>query len=50
MAIQTEAARRPSITPFWYDQRIRGVLCQVFVLGGLIAFIAFIIYNTTQNL
>ncbi|HXV26013.1 MAG TPA: amino acid ABC transporter permease [Alphaproteobacteria bacterium] len=50
MAIQTEAARRPSITPFWYDQRIRGVLFQVFVLGGLIAFIAFIIYNTTQNL
>ncbi len=50
MTIQSETARRPSATPFWYDQRIRGVLFQLFVLGGILIAAAFIIYNTAQNL
>ncbi len=50
MAIHTEAAHRVSGTPFWYDRRIRGVLFQVLVLAGLLAFIGFIVYNTAQNL
>lgn len=50
MAIHTEVARRASGTPFWYDQRIRGVLFQVLVLAGLLVFIGFIVYNTAQNL
>jgi len=50
MAIHTEVAQRASGTPFWYDQRIRGVLFQVLVLAGLLVFIGFIVYNTAQNL
>ena len=45
-----EAAQRPSATPFWNDQRIRGMLFQVLVLGALLLFAAFIVYNTAQNL
>ena len=50
MAVQTEAAKRGSATPFWYDQRVRGILFQVLVLLALLAFAAFIAYNTAQNL
>lgn len=50
MASHTEAVQRVSGTPFWYDQRIRGVLFQILVLGGLLAFFGFIAYNTAQNL
>jgi general L-amino acid transport system permease protein len=50
MAVQTEAARRGSASPFWYDQRIRGILFQILVLLALLAFAAFITYNTAQNL
>lgn len=50
MAIHSEAAQRVSATPFWYDQRIRGVLFQVFVLTALLLFVAFIVYNTAENL
>jgi general L-amino acid transport system permease protein len=50
LTTQTEVARRTSVTPFWYDQRIRGVLFQAFVLFALAALAAFIIYNTAQNL
>lgn len=50
MAIHSEAARRVSATPFWYDQRIRGVLFQVFVLVALLLFVGFIVYNTAENL
>ncbi|MCI0429481.1 MAG: amino acid ABC transporter permease, partial [Rhodospirillales bacterium] len=50
MAIHTEVAQRPSVTPFWYDQRVRGTLFQVLVLAGLLVFGGFIIYNTAQNL
>jgi general L-amino acid transport system permease protein len=50
MAIHSEAAQRVSATPFWYDQRIRGVLFQVFVLAALLLFVGFIVYNTAENL
>ncbi|MDF2766608.1 MAG: aapQ [Rhodospirillales bacterium] len=50
MAVQTEAVKRGSATPFWYDQRVRGILFQVLVLLALLAFAAFITYNTAQNL
>jgi general L-amino acid transport system permease protein len=50
MASHTEAVQRASGTPFWHDQRIRGVLFQILVLGGLFAFFGFIVYNTAQNL
>ena len=50
MAIHSEAAQRVSATPFWYDQRIRGVLFQVFVLVALLLFVGFIVYNTAENL
>lgn len=50
MAIHTEVAHRASGTPFWYDQRIRGVLLQVLVLAGLQVFVGFIVVNTAQNL
>jgi general L-amino acid transport system permease protein len=50
MATQTEVARRTAVTPFWYDQRIRGLLFQAIVLLALAALAAFIIFNTAQNL
>ncbi len=50
MAIHTEVAQRTSVTPFWYDRRMRGALFQILVLASLLIFSGFIIYNTAQNL
>ena len=50
MASHTEAVQRVSGTPFWYDQRVRAVLFQILVLGALLIFIGFVVYNTAQNL
>ena len=50
MAIQSTAVSRVSATPFWYDQRVRGVVFQVLALVGILGLTGFIIFNTAQNL
>jgi general L-amino acid transport system permease protein len=36
--------------PWWNDRRVRGVLYQVAVLGGVIALISYLVSNTLANL
>jgi general L-amino acid transport system permease protein len=48
------SAPRPAVRPsggsFWYDPRIRAILYQVLLIGGLVVLGVYLVSNTLQNL
>ena len=50
MGDSSEPGVAPSRPPFWNDPRIRSLLFQIIVIIAVIAFFAFIINNTLDNL
>ena len=50
MAVDVEDGVRTRGGRWWYDPKVRGVIFQVAFVVGLVAFIAFIVNNTVENL
>ena len=40
----------PSKPTFWNDPRVRALIYQALVLGGVVAFGAYLVHNTLRNL
>ena len=50
MAVSSEVGSAPARVSFWNDPRIRAVIFQVLVLGGIILFGVYIVNNTLVNM
>ena len=50
MAVQAQEGLAPAKPVFWNDPRFRALIYQVLVLGGVIAFGAYLVNNTIANM
>lgn len=50
MAVQAQQGLAPAKPVFWNDPRFRALIYQVLVLGGVIAFGAYLVNNTIANM
>ncbi len=50
MAVENKETLAPARSAIWNDTRYRMVFFQVLVLGAVVAFVAFVISNTLDNL
>ena len=50
MAVSSEVGGAPARASFWNDPRIRAVIFQVLVLGGILLFGVYIVNNTLVNM
>jgi len=50
LTMATNPKSGPGLGGLWRDERARGIASQIFLVGGLTAFVVFLVFNTNANL